>query len=165
MALFAISLISTFFLPPHSSSIIHSLTPSPPLFFSISHNHLGILPSGDPIRLRGNRIHPNTITDLPARDIAIFQSLEIDENLIRESMIGLGTRGTGQEASGAGEVDAKMAEVGARGVRESNVDGSGGFEGGVGLGVGESAVRFDVDLLAAGDYGCCETIYISRLID
>ena len=135
---FAISLFSKFL--PRSSPITHSfITPSLPRLLLRSWppflNHLSILPGSDPIGLGGNGIHPNAITDLAARDITVLQSLEIDKNLIRESMIGLGTSGTGQEASGAGQVDAEMAEVGTRGVCESDVDGSSGFEGGVGLSV------------------------------
>lgn len=124
--------------------------PSPPLT-----SHSSILPSTRPLHRNRQGIQPNTVTDFPPGHIRILQPLNIRPDLIRARRGCILPRGTSQQARGAGEIDAEVSEVGARGVCEARGEGSGGDEGGVGLGVGEGAVGADVDLLAAGDDDVC----------
>ena len=128
---------SLLFLCPQNFFLFHYLLLNPPsLLSNPPQNRSSVLPSPHAIRLRRYGIQPNALADLPARDIAILQPLDIHENLIHDPPFGsLWSDRAGQEARRAGQIDAKVAEVGAGRVCEPDVDGSGGFEGGVGLSV------------------------------
>lgn len=113
---------------------------------------LGVLPCVRTARRHRKCIEANALVDLSARNIAVFQILEVDKHLVWAREIR--ARGAGKETGRAGKVDAKETELGASarwGVGEASGEGTGGDGGGVSLSIAERAVGSDVHLLAAGN--------------
>ena len=119
---------------------------------SESETRLSVLPCVRTARRWCDHIEANALVDLSARNVAVFQVFEVDENLVWAREIGAGR--TGEETSGAGETDAKVTELGTSaswGEGKASCDRAGGDRGGVSLSVAERAVGSNKHLLSAGN--------------
>ncbi|MCJ1430284.1 hypothetical protein MMC29_008201 [Sticta canariensis] len=117
-----------------------------------SETRLSVLPCVRTARRWCDHIEADALVDLSARNVAVFQVLEVDENLVWAREIGAGR--TGQETGRAGEADAKVSELGASagwGEGKASGERAGGDGGGVSLSVAECAVGSNKHLLAAGN--------------
>ena len=119
---------------------------------SESETRLSVLPCVGTARRWCDHIEANALVDLSARNVAVFQVLEVDKNLVWGREIGAGR--TGKETGRAGEADAEVSELGASaswGEGKASGDRAGGDGGGVSLSVAECAVGSNKHLLAAGN--------------
>ena len=117
-----------------------------------SETRLSVLTCARTARRWCDHIDANALVDLSARNVAVLQVLEVDENLVWAREIVAGR--TGEKTGRAGEADAKVSELGAFaswGEGKASGNRAVGDGGGVSLSVAECAVGSNKHLLAAGN--------------